>query len=170
MINMITLPYIPKTACWVHGRSEAQILLAMYVTEALSVPSSWHHFHRTDLKKARRQYAYTTEEAMANLIKCCQAYIARRCILWLLVNFQTDAWISKLIRPKYNPKYDTVVSADQSGMIEYWQPVSLFIQHSDFAQSPASASHSSRRRTNQVSGNSNRLPICMSSKRCALRL
>lgn len=29
MINMITLPFIPKTACWVHGRSEPEILLAM---------------------------------------------------------------------------------------------------------------------------------------------
>lgn len=29
MINMITLTYVPLTACWVHGKSEAQILLAV---------------------------------------------------------------------------------------------------------------------------------------------
>lgn len=31
MINMLKLPYVPNTCCWVHRRGQAQGLLAMYV-------------------------------------------------------------------------------------------------------------------------------------------
>lgn len=31
MINILQLPYTPRTCCWVHSRGEATPLLAMYV-------------------------------------------------------------------------------------------------------------------------------------------
>ena len=31
MINMLKFDYTPKTACWVHGRGQAQALLAVLV-------------------------------------------------------------------------------------------------------------------------------------------
>lgn len=32
MINILKLPYVPRTCCWVHGIGEGMTLLAVYVT------------------------------------------------------------------------------------------------------------------------------------------
>jgi peptidylprolyl isomerase domain and WD repeat-containing protein 1 len=97
MINMITLPYVPKAACWIHSRSAAQTILAISEDDK---PIIRLYDGRGDGKP------FATIDSI------------HRSPVTLLA---------------YNEPYDCVVSADDSGMIEYWQPRDPFSLPDDIA-------------------------------------
>ncbi|ESK87163.1 peptidyl-prolyl cis-trans isomerase [Moniliophthora roreri MCA 2997] len=90
MINIIKLGYTPHACCWVHGRGQAQGVLA--VSDASSGIIRLYDGRGGD----------TPLETVHNLHR-------------FPVHIMT-----------YSDRYDTVVSADEGGFIEYWQPTEPF--------------------------------------------
>ncbi|CAL1712579.1 unnamed protein product [Somion occarium] len=91
MINMLTLGYRPHACCWVHGRGEAQGLLAISEQNTGTI----HLYDGRDGKLI---------ETIDKLHKSPVHIIT------------------------YSDRYNTVISADEAGFIEYWQPVEPFEQ------------------------------------------
>jgi peptidylprolyl isomerase domain and WD repeat-containing protein 1 len=97
MINMITLPYVPRAACWIHSRSAAQTLLAI---------------SEQDKPVVRLYDGRGDGKPLATIDAVHRAPVS------LLA---------------YNEPYDCVVSADESGMVEYWSPREPFALPDDIA-------------------------------------
>ncbi|TKA54510.1 hypothetical protein B0A53_03203 [Rhodotorula sp. CCFEE 5036] len=86
MINILKLPYVPRAACWIHGRNEGRILLAISDFDSAAIRI---YDGRGDGKPLHTLTALHRSS----------------------VHLMT-----------YNTRYRTVISADVSGMIEYWSP------------------------------------------------
>ncbi|GAA6019190.1 hypothetical protein JCM8202_000928 [Rhodotorula sphaerocarpa] len=86
MINILKLPYVPRAACWVHGRNEGSILLAISDYDS---PAIRLYDGRGDGKPLH---------TLSSLHRASVHLMA------------------------YNALYDTVISIDVGGMIEYWEP------------------------------------------------
>ncbi|GAA5872288.1 hypothetical protein JCM1840_004117 [Sporobolomyces johnsonii] len=90
MINILKLPYNPRTCCWIHGGKDGRTLLAI-----------------TDFdSSAIRIYDGRGDGTPLHTLET----LHRKS-----VHLMT-----------YNPKYDTVISVDVGGMIEYWEPSEPF--------------------------------------------
>ncbi|KAF8606860.1 hypothetical protein BDV93DRAFT_328735 [Ceratobasidium sp. AG-I] len=86
MINMLKFDYTPKTACWVHGRGQAQALLAVSEENAPTIRIYDGRGDGTPLQTIPKLHRSP-------------------------VHLMT-----------YTDHFDTVVTADESGFVEYWQP------------------------------------------------
>ncbi|GAA5906039.1 WD40 repeat domain-containing peptidylprolyl isomerase [Sporobolomyces salmoneus] len=86
MINILKLPYNPRTSCWLHGVHDARTLLAItdYDSSAIRIydgRGDGTPLHTIDSLHRKSVHLMT-----------------------------------------FNPKYNTVISIDVGGMIEYWEP------------------------------------------------
>ncbi|BGP43579.1 Peptidyl-prolyl cis-trans isomerase cyp15 [Rhodotorula kratochvilovae] len=90
MINILKLPYAPRTCTWVHGRNDGRTLLAISDFDS---PAIRIYDGRGDGKPLHTLGAL--HRASVHLMA-------------------------------YNARYDTVISVDVGGMIEYWEPSEPF--------------------------------------------
>ncbi|KAG7088394.1 hypothetical protein E1B28_012392 [Marasmius oreades] len=90
MINIIKLGFTPHTCCWVHGRGQAQGILAVSDSASGTI----------------RLYDGRGGDTPLELVESLHRFP---------VHIMT-----------YSDRYDTVVSADEAGFIEYWQPTEPF--------------------------------------------
>ncbi|GJN94391.1 hypothetical protein Rhopal_007471-T1 [Rhodotorula paludigena] len=90
MINILKLPYAPRTCCWVHNRNDGRTLLAIseYDSPAIRIYDG-----RGDGKP---------------------------------LHTLTSLHRQSVHLMAYNALYDTVISVDVGGMIEYWEPSEPF--------------------------------------------
>ncbi|KAH8114737.1 peptidyl-prolyl cis-trans isomerase [Phellopilus nigrolimitatus] len=101
MINMIKLGFVPQTCCWVHRRGQAQALLAV---------------SEQDSGVIRIYDGRGNDQPLLTLDKIHRAPVHIMTVTRLLTRD----------REKYNDKYDTAISADENGFVEYWQPFEPF--------------------------------------------
>ncbi|GAA6059578.1 hypothetical protein JCM10212_000634 [Sporobolomyces blumeae] len=90
MINILKLPYNPRTSCWLHGVHDARTLLAITDYDSSAI----------------RIYDGRGDGTPLHTIKNLHRQS---------VHLMT-----------FNPKYNTVISVDVGGMIEYWEPSEPF--------------------------------------------
>ncbi|KAK1229891.1 Peptidyl-prolyl cis-trans isomerase cyp15 [Marasmius sp. AFHP31] len=90
MINIIKLGFTPHACCWVHGRGQAQGILAVSDSASGTI----------------RLYDGRGTDSPLEVIESLHRFP---------VHLMT-----------YSDRYDTVLSADEGGFVEYWQPTEPF--------------------------------------------
>ncbi|EJC97808.1 peptidyl-prolyl cis-trans isomerase [Fomitiporia mediterranea MF3/22] len=100
MINMIKLGFVPHCCCWVHGKGKAQALLAVSESNSGVI----------------RIYDGRGDDKPLFVVDKVHRFP---------VHIMTARLLTRAV-DKYNDRYDTVVSADENGFIEYWQPFEPF--------------------------------------------
>jgi peptidylprolyl isomerase domain and WD repeat-containing protein 1 len=102
MINILKFDYTPKAVCWVHQSGAGQTLLAV----------SDEHSPKIRIYDGRGdgQPLHTLER------------IHRAPVHVMTVRVSLRDLIRGGLIVQYSSKYDCVVSADEQGFVEYWQP------------------------------------------------
>ncbi|KAJ3022231.1 UNVERIFIED_CONTAM: hypothetical protein HDU68_009241 [Siphonaria sp. JEL0065] len=92
MINILTLPYLPRALCWCAKKQDAKALLAISDLDS-------SHIHVYDARETDKKGGKVDESLV-----CLESLHSQSVHVM-----------------QYNPVAKTVVSVDVSGMIEYWQ-------------------------------------------------
>ena len=125
MINIIKLGYTPHGCCWVHRRGQAQGLLAVYVVLVPCESMNLMLFRSDSQSGIIRVYDGrgdpTPLETIEKLHRFPVHVMAVRAI-WYRIHEPP----SNDVILQYSDKYDTVISADEGGFVEYWKPVEPF--------------------------------------------
>jgi peptidylprolyl isomerase domain and WD repeat-containing protein 1 len=121
MINIIKLGFTPHACCWVHRKGLAQALLAVfvYLIYVLTTEPLTSFIGQTQLQE---RYTFTMVEVVTCLLIPLTLSTDSLFISWRLVPPLQCNYAEGLTSVQYSDKYDTVISADEGGFVEYWQP------------------------------------------------
>ncbi|CAE6448309.1 unnamed protein product [Rhizoctonia solani] len=106
MINMLKLDYTPKAACWVHRRGQAQALLAISDEKSATIQIYDGRGDGTPL------------QTITSLHRSPVHLMTVSCSTYSSSTHKSDIHTPS----QYTDHFDTVISADESGFVEYWQP------------------------------------------------
>jgi peptidylprolyl isomerase domain and WD repeat-containing protein 1 len=124
MINIIKLGYTPHACCWVHRRGQVEGLLAVLVIRLPRHPRNLCFLRSDSQSGTIRIYdgrgSSTPVETIEKLHRFPVHVMAVRPYTPHLRS------LFKLVVLQYSDRYDTVISADEGGFVEYWKPVEPF--------------------------------------------
>jgi hypothetical protein len=125
MINIIKLGHTPHGCCWVHRRGQAQGLLAVYVVLLLYKSMKLMLLRSDSQSGVIRIYdgrgSSTPLETIDKLHRF-PVHVMAVCAIW----YRIYEPLSDVVILQYSDRYDTVISADEGGFVEYWKPVEPF--------------------------------------------
>lgn len=130
MMVMIRLPYVPGAVEWVYKQGEVKARLAISDRN-----SSFVHIYdaragsnepiisKEVLILRLNQIWLAIQNALVFFLQCDISHFTYD-LEWF-VYFLVQVHLSPIKVMKYNPVYDSVISADAKGLIEYWNPTTL---------------------------------------------
>lgn len=147
MMLMIHLPFIPGAAEWVYKQGDVKAKLAISDRN-----SSFVHIY--DARADSNEPIISKEVSCCRIVKILQdlyllfsyplthnVYILSLSLfdVFLFCIFQIHLGPVKVMR--FNPVFDTVISADDRGIIEYWSPETLKFPESEYVLMYLSCNH-----------------------------
>ncbi|KAG9315709.1 hypothetical protein JVU11DRAFT_3356 [Chiua virens] len=106
MINMLKLGFVPHACCWVHRRGQAQGLLAVSEQNTGII---------------RIYDGRGDDKPLVSIDKLHRSPVHLMAVGLDLLNL-----VRVFKNLQYSDRYDTVISADENGFVEFWQPIEPF--------------------------------------------